>query len=549
MITSDLSRMKSHPAGATYLRLSLTDWAFVIALICLGPMLWIQCLSLWSRPHFQFFPMAWLGFGYFAYQRLGGLASCRSSLRLAAGVLIALLCFAAAAESILISSPWLAYASGVGLVVAWLLLRGNNLRWQAAVGLSSVLWMTLPFPAGYDNKLIQFLQRQSSTFTSVILDCIGILHLPEGNVLELSQKRLFVDEACSGVDSLYALMAICLCLVLWFRQRLFVAVISLSLVPVWASCGNIVRLVSIVLGLEWLGIDLSHGTQHTILGLLVFVGAFSCDFAFIQFAGAVFARKTKILDSPSLSDSAPLFPTQRLVPIFANGVFISMFLAIGAFSMQILARNTLHSYPTFDKGSLAKVREAQNLPKRLGDWQVESFQNLERSRESSQGQFSNLWTFRSSVGPVLVSTDFPFRGFHLLAICYQGAGWRLNTASQQFEQTFGGIDSLPHGTYYPQNLDLSNDQGKFAYVVYAIFQLDGTPIRSAAKGVQGLERFEQTILEPVSFQIQIMIESNEEISPEQREIVHSNLTTVVNQLRTSFQSLNVERLSSTAPAK
>ena len=143
----------------------------------------------------------------------------------------------------------------------------------------------------------------------------------------------------------------------------------------------------------------------------------------------------------------------------------------------------------------------------------------------------------------------PFRGFHLLAICYQGAGWRLNTASQQFEQTFGGLDSLPQGTFYPQNLDLSNDQGKFAYVVYAIFQLDGTPIRSAAKGVQGLERFEQTILEPVSFQIQIMIESNEEISQEQREIAHRNLTTVVNQLRTSFQSLKVQRLSSTAPAK
>ena len=501
-------------------------------------MLWIQCLSLWSRPHFQFFPMAWLSFGYFAYQRLGGLASCRSSLRLASGVAVALLCFLAAAESILISSPWLAYAAGVGLVVAWLLLRGNNLHWQAAVGLSSVLWMTLPFPAGYDNKLIQFLQRQSSTFTSVILDCIGILHLPEGNVLELPQKRLFVDEACSGVDSLYALMAICLCLVLWFRQRLFVAVISLSLVPVWASCGNIVRLVSIVLGLQWFGIDLSHGTQHTILGLLVFVGAFSCDFAFIQFAGAVFRRRAR-KDMPATSESSrPVFATnQRIVPIIANVAFIAMFLLIGSFSLQILTRNTLHSYPTFDDAALTRVRESQNLPKRLEDWQVESFQHLERSRESSQGQFSNVWTYRSTVGPVMVSTDFPFRGFHLLAICYQGAGWRLNTASTQLELDYTATESTPEGKYYPQILDLSNDEGKFAYVAYAIFQLDGTPIRSAAKGVQGLERFEQTILEPVSFQIQVMMESGEPITQEQRETAHRNLTTAVNQLRTSFRSL------------
>ncbi len=517
---------------------SLTDWAFVFALVCLAPMLWVQCLSLWSRPHFQFFPMAWLSFGYFAYQRLGGLASCRSNLRLVAGAATALLCVLAAAESILISSPWLAYAAGVGLVVAWLLLRGNNLHWQAAVGLSSVLWMTLPFPAGYDSKLIQFLQRQSSMFTSVILDCIGILHLPEGNVLELAQKRLFVDEACSGVDSLYALMAICLCLVLWFRQRLFVAVISLSLVPVWASCGNIVRLVSIVLGLEWLGVDLSHGTQHTVLGLLVFVGAFSCDFAFIQFAGAVFRRKTprpeiaKSQEQRSLVSSIP-----PLVPAIANVLFMLAFLGVGAFSLQILTRNTLHSYPSFDKASLERVRESQVLPKRLEDWQVESFQHLERSRESSQGQFSNVWMYRSPVGPVMVSTDFPFRGFHLLAICYQGAGWRLNTASTQLELSYGGTDAAPEGKFYPQILDMSNDQGKFAYVVYAIFQLDGTPIRSAAKGVQGLERFEQTILEPVSFQIQIMLESNEPIDEQQRDTAHRNLMTAVNQLRTSFQLL------------
>ena len=540
------------PAVAT--KLNNTDWAFVVALVCLSPILWVQCLSLWSRPHFQFFPLAWLSFGYFAYQRLGGLAACRSSFRLAAGVLVALLSFAASAESILISSPWLAYAAAVALVVAWLLLRGNNLAWPAAVGLSSVLWMTLPFPAGYDDKLIQFLQRQSSNFTSVILDCIGILHLPEGNVLELAQKRLFVDEACSGVDSLYALMAICLCLVLWFRQRLFVAVISLSLVPVWASCGNIVRLVSIVLGLEWFGIDLSHGMQHTILGLLVFAGAFSCDFAFIQFAGAVFRRKATAnlgmnsslepealadfrVRSASASGSTSGQLVLRLVPIMANVAFMVLFLGIGAFTIQFLSRSTLQSYPTIDHAALAQVKENQNLPKRLEDWQVEGYQNLERSRESSQGQFSNVWTYRSSVGPVLVSTDFPFRGFHLLDICYQGAGWRLTAATRQIEQSYGGTDSDAQGFFYPHVMELANDEGKFAYVLYAVFQLDGTPIRSVAKGVQGFERFEQTILEPVTFQIQIMMESGEAIDQPQRDIALRNLLTVVNQLRSSFQSL------------
>ncbi len=529
------------------LQLSLTDWAFLIAIVCLAPMLWIQCTALWSLPHFQFFPMAWLGFAYFAHDRLGGLASCRSWLRLLSGAGIAAICLIAAGESVFISSPWLAYASAVGLVVAWLLLRGNNLRWQPAVGLSSVLWMTLPFPAGYDQKLIQLLQRQSSSFTSVILDCIGIAHLPEGNVLELAQKRLFVDEACSGVDSLYALMAICLCLVLWFRQRLFVAVISLSLVPVWASCGNIVRLVSIVLGIEWLGIDLSHGMQHTILGLLVFAGAFSCDFAFIQFAGAVFRRKT-IGDKPlpvSLPGSATTSTNLEIPTLLQNGgklqivacsLFVLLFLGLGVFSLQILSRRTLHSYPTIDKEALARVKESQELPKRLGDWQFESYQNLERSRESSQGQFSNVWMYRSPIGRVMLSTDFPFRGFHLLDICYQGAGWRLNTASRQIEQSTTNSPDVKD-VFYMHVLDMTNDEGRCAYVAYALFQLDGTPIQSAAKGVRGLERFEQTILEPVSFQIQVMLDSNEAIAADKREEVHRNLAIAVAQLRSSFQQL------------
>ena len=520
-------------------RLNITDWAFLIALASLAPMLWIQCLSLWSRPHFQFFPMAWLGFGYFVHERLGSPSPYRSQIRLVSGVAIAIFCLLASAESVFISSPWLAYASAVGLVVSWLLLRGNKLRWHTAVGLSSVLWMTVPFPAGYDNKLIQFLQRQSSFLTSVILDCIGIFHLPEGNVLELAQKRLFVDEACSGVDSLYALMAICLCLVLWFKQRLFVAIVSLSLVPVWASCGNIVRLVTIVLGLEWIGIDLSHGVQHTILGLLVFAGAFSCDYAFIQFAGAVFRKKSSSSFRECTTAAASNPPVQQsgVLHVIASSMFVMLFLAIGAYSFQILTAHTLQSYPTFDKLSLARVKDSQNLPKVLGDWQFESVQSIERSRESSQGQFSNVWMYRSPIGPVMISTDFPFRGFHLLDICYEGAGWRLNSSSRQVEQSSGASLNDRNEKFYAHILDMTNDEGRFAYVVYALFRLDGTSIQSAAKGVRGLERFEQTVLEPVSFQIQVMLDSNEAIEPDKRDAVHRNLEIVVAKLRTTFREL------------
>ena len=152
-------------------QLNVTDWAFVIAIVCLAPMLWVQCTALWSLPHFQFFPMAWLGFAYFAHERLGGLASCRSWLRLLSGAGIAAICLIAAGESVFISSPWLAYASAVGLVVAWLLLRGNNLRWQPAVGLSSVL---------YDAAVSRWIRSEANSIPSktvqFLYECHSRLH-------------------------------------------------------------------------------------------------------------------------------------------------------------------------------------------------------------------------------------------------------------------------------------------------------------------------------------------------------------------------------------
>ncbi len=154
------------------------------------------------------------------------------------------------------------------------------MSWQTAIAITSLLWITVPLPAGYDKK------NDSVSASTVKLCCkfrarrCEDLSSAEGNILQLLDKRLFVDEACSGVDSLYALMAISLTLVLFMKQRFLVALCALSMVIVWASCGNILRLVLIVFGLQWVGIDLSSGTPHTILGLCVFLRSIRMRFRF-----------------------------------------------------------------------------------------------------------------------------------------------------------------------------------------------------------------------------------------------------------------------------
>ncbi|MFN7841585.1 MAG: exosortase U [Pirellula sp.] len=539
---------KTKPASISLGNLSLLDAAFGVLLLSLAPMIWIQCNSIWSRPHLQFFPMAWVGFIYFFVQRSGGLKTAESKPRLVIASGLVLTAFVASIEAVLISSPWLSYVAGVLIVVAWMYARAGNMTWQSALAISSLLWITVPLPAGYDKKMIQYLQSQSSFAASSVIDVLGIPHLREGNVLQLLDKRLFVDEACSGVDSLYALMAISLTLVLLMRQKLGVALCALSMVIVWASCGNILRLVCIVLGLKWFNLDLSDGIPHTILGLFVFLIAFGCDYAFIKFLGYLTApvsvkndvkkeplESVKVLSSAKVSNG---FPFGRLSKAFSVLMMVC-FLGVGAYSTRVLSRGTIFRFPEFTESSLSRLKTDLVLPDKIESWRLVKREDVERAKDNVMGQFSEVWLYDAGSKLGTVSVDFPFRGFHLLDICYEGAGWKQVENRDSIDSSLGESSITSAEPAQVHFLDLSKDTGEFAYVAFTQFQLDGTPVRSKAAG-RGLERFEQTFLEPVTYQIQAIITSKTPISNEQKKEVEMNLLTAAALIRPHFVRLEAK---------
>lgn len=536
---------KTKPASISLGTLSILDVAFGLLLLSLAPMIWIQCNSLWNRPHLQFFPMAWVGFGYFFVQRSGGLKTATSKPRLIIALGLVLVALAASVEAVLISSPWLSYVAGVLIVIAWMYTRAGNMSWKMALALSSLLWITVPLPAGYDKKMIQYLQSQSSFAASSVIDVLGIPHLREGNVLQLLDKRLFVDEACSGVDSLYALMAISLTLVLLMRQKLVVAICALSMVIVWASCGNILRLVCIVLGLKWLNIDLSEGMPHTILGLGVFLIAFGCDYAFIKFLGYMFAPVTgnkrvrvgaeNVEKAVSSIKVASGIPFGRLTTAFSV-LILAAFLGVGAYSTKVLSRGTIFRFPEFTEGSLTRLKTDLVIPDQIANWRMVKREAIEREKDNVMGRYSEVWLYDANAGLGTVSVDFPFRGFHLLDICYEGAGWIQDENRDSIDVALGDSSITNREPAQVHFLDLSKDTGEFAFVAFTQFQLDGTPVRSKAVG-RGLERFEQTFLEPVTYQIQTILTSKTPISEEQKKEVERNLLTIATLVRPHFVSL------------
>ncbi len=248
---------------------SPSDWALLAGLLCLTPLLSVQVSHLWSRQHLQFFPLSWLAFVMFAVTR-GELRFSESLFRLIFGLLLMLFAIPLMVMSNITFSPWFAHLAAITIVLGWMIRRCGTVAWTTVLAWTTLLLVTLPLPLNLDDKLIQELQLVSSKSASRLLDMWGTNHLLLGNVVEVQKGKLFVDQACSGVDSLYALMCATLVIVIYRKLSFVNAMAILCSVPFWAWFGNVLRLFILTSLYDSSGIDLVKGWQHTLLGLFTF---------------------------------------------------------------------------------------------------------------------------------------------------------------------------------------------------------------------------------------------------------------------------------------
>jgi len=251
----------------------VTRWTWIalaLPLLALAPLLYMQSRVLLLKPHLQFFPIAILAAIYFLNSEATGSRSAKSTERVwGVPCWIAVVLIAIAA--LYLGSPWLAHFCAIAFVFTWGLIARPQITTLRLAGIAGLLLVTLPPPFGWDKQLVGGLQSLSSICCSRLMDLTQIIHVRRGNVIEISSKPLFVEEACSGVDSQYALMAVAGVLLLLGRAGVWVTLITVVTVPIWAILGNLLRIYLIVIGLEWIGLDLSKGTIHMILGWGVFV--------------------------------------------------------------------------------------------------------------------------------------------------------------------------------------------------------------------------------------------------------------------------------------
>ena len=579
-------------------------WVFFVPLLAMAPMLLFQWQNLMSRPERQFFPLVVLIALYFA------LRSILQTNKLSTGTLLpvwraraAMVAFVLAvvtyATSVWLFSPWLAHLAAIVLFFGWALGRCVEARWPSVLAWTGLLAVTLPLPLSYDTQFIAWLQSSSSWACSMALDALGIPHLRTANVIEVRGRQLFVEEACSGIGSMYALLAAAALLVLVNGRSFVVAALTLASVPIWAMLGNFTRLLAIALAQHVYDRDLTHGMDHELLGLLTFALA-ACGLWMTEWLvshilqpipptspefGFLFKTVNAGLTWPDDDPFANMIDTEgesaaeradrEAVEAAVSAAREAAIVRVRPWElkpMRVLARtatagalicgvapailvargnaDAIFSFnlPHFSETEIEKFPGAEAMPEKLGggergEWARAGFQTQHRSTASFFGEFSRMWEYRRGTERFVLSLDLPFRGDHPLQVCYSNSGWKTEAKAAAT-----GPDSLE----WPwMEIVMSNDFESRGFVCYSLLTEDGRPlVRGSgvdpfgiAQRVTIVDRIREnvehnsTTFQPVTYQIQILCESGSTLTEDEKQDIRDCFLEARNIIRDQVSSM------------
>ena len=510
-------------------------WWLLVILAAHLPFVVAQLLNLWKRPHYQYFPVALLAIGCLVWTRLQPLpaeVNLKPHRWLAGALFVCALGLLASASGL--DSPWIGTVAFILSAGGCLLHISRHFYLQNRFGIWVLLWLLVPLPGNYDVRLSQWLQRVTTVVSGLLLDLMGIVNYVEGTIISLSSKQLFVEEACSGIVSLMAIVACCLILAVWTNRPLIHTIILTASGIVWAGIMNILRIVTLAIAQEKLAVDLSGGWQHDVLGLVLFTFTIlmtaSTDrlltffFAPMPVGDKYQGRKNwlvrlwngmfrfglpRSLDrmlQRSRGAATPAPATGRVwamtwVAAFGVMGFVSLFFGLSRASANRPLRNA----------DLAEVLNEASLPPQLGEWQRVSYEQT--TADPAFGSVkSKVWAYESPDGHrAMFSVDYVFRSWHDLRLCYASVGWSPDGASKVRHP------SRPGDAKYLEALFFKDDVEN-GLLCFSLTQYDGQafdPPQEVPLREELLRRIDQGSEE--LYQIQLWMPDTRSLSSRDRE--------------------------------
>ncbi|HET9065623.1 MAG TPA: exosortase/archaeosortase family protein [Gemmatimonadales bacterium] len=164
----------------------------------------------------------------------------------------------------------------------------------------SLLLLSIPLPATITNSLAVPLQFQASKLGTALIEWRGIPVRTFGNVIQIPDQTLFVAEACSGLRSLTALIALGVMIGgIWLRTvpaRLLILALAIPI----AIIVNGFRIFLTAFLMHFVSPELGTGFMHKSEGWAMFVLAFGVIGAIamvIRFAETRFLRWRGVADA------------------------------------------------------------------------------------------------------------------------------------------------------------------------------------------------------------------------------------------------------------
>lgn len=461
----------------------LVTWLSVIFLVAAYLPICIEYYSqLWGKDYYRFFPVAILAVVVLAVMRTDLKLKARqrtgNALRVAAAVAAVVFLYLSGATG----SPWIGMISftlAVGILLDLL---------QDKESPGSLLPLLLPFlitvrpPMNIDVRGVQFLQTLTSEMSSRVLRALQMDHILSGNVIQpFKGTSLFVEEACSGVHSLFTLMFVAAFLGAFRRYTLIRSLGLLAGAVFLALLMNCFRVTTVAVGQISMNLNLAEGIAHEIIGYLALtmgiVLLLSMDrllfFVLGPLPDGVIKYKSinylvrywnRMLSPTSLpavrrdrrsGEGLPLL-TSRWNQLIASAVLL------------VIATPTYAFLGSQSAGARILLDSQIVSAEWLDDPQCGQFLNFEqdhRERDSQFGEASHQWSFAKNGLNILHSLDHTFSGWHDLTTCYRSVGWRLVSTKL--------VSSDPEEAWPVVTAAFVKPTGEHSFLCFSLFTVAG----------------------------------------------------------------------------
>ena len=541
--TQTVTSAPANPALLRYLRLPMV--AYVLILVSHLPMLVLQLRKMWLVEHYRYFPFLLAAVAYLLWTRWQAVSAPTACRPTRSSILALSISLVVLIASEMLWSPWLGTVAAILSVLAILLSFGGRAV-SCALPVWLLLWLMLPLPFRWDERLILWLQGISSQGGSLLLDWSGCNHVLAGYVIEIPGHQFLVEEACSGVQSLFTLLATAAILAVWLRRGFVHSVLLIVSAAFWAIAANVIRVALAVSLFVQSGVDIGSGWAHSAFGVGLFVGELLMLLSTDQLLLLLLERPPRPVEEDDSADVAtaphqfavreepsPAPQTSNAIRLVALSLIAAAFLAVAV----IQAATVVYHRPNHD-GSVPVARTVRNdgrlplsdvlsentLPQKLGVWERRDFRARARSQNSDLGRYSISWRYAGAIEDAEVSVDFPFVGWHYLTGCYQSRGWEIESRT-----VVKGDESQDAAGAAFVELRMRDATARRGYMLVSQFAGAGaqqTPPATPGLSLSAwyvaarnrvLSRFVDLGAEPTTIQIQMLVTSDLPLSDEQRQ--------------------------------